>query len=185
MVGEDGNDGIEIGGEYPGAAFRELQRALLDLADRGVLLAIASKNNPADALEVLRDIRACCCGPSTSPRCASTGTTRRRSLREIAAELNIGLDSLAFLDDNPVERAHVRHEVPEVTVIELPEDPMAYAHALRSCPLFERLPLSAEDRERGQYYAAQRQRSDAAGRDGLAGRLSAHARDRGHRRPGG
>ena len=85
---------------------------------------------------------------------------KAQSLREIAKELNIGIDSLVFLDDNPVERSHIRHEVPEVTVLELPDDPMAYAETLRACPLFERLRLSAEDRERGQYYAIQRQRSE-------------------------
>jgi FkbH-like protein len=81
-----------------------------------------------------------------------------QNLREIAAELNIGIDALAFLDDNPVERAHIRADLPEVTVLPLPDDPMGYATALRSTPVFERLVLSDEDRERGRYYAEQRQR---------------------------
>jgi FkbH-like protein len=87
-----------------------------------------------------------------------------QSLREIAAELNVGLDSLAFVDDNPAERARVRSELPEVTVLDLPEDPMGYADTVRASPVFERLLLSTEDRERGKYYAEQRQRAEL--RDG-------------------
>jgi FkbH-like protein len=81
-----------------------------------------------------------------------------QNLREIAAELNIGIDALAFLDDNPVERTHIRADLPEVTVLPLPDDPMGYTAALRATPVFERLALSDEDRERGRYYAEQRQR---------------------------
>jgi FkbH-like protein len=80
------------------------------------------------------------------------------NLREIAAELNIGLDTIAFLDDNPVERQQVREQAPEAIVVHLPEDPMGYAQAVRDCPWFERLRLSEEDQKRGEYYAAQRER---------------------------
>jgi FkbH-like protein len=83
---------------------------------------------------------------------------KARSLREIAAELNIGLDTIAFLDDNPVERQQVREHAPEAIVIHLPDDPMGYARAVRDCPWLERLTLSDEDRQRGEYYAAQRER---------------------------
>jgi FkbH-like protein len=82
------------------------------------------------------------------------------NLREIAAELNIGIDSLAFFDDNPAERELVRQQTPEVMVLEVPEDPEQYARALREWPVFERLSLSAEDRERGKFYAQDRQRAE-------------------------
>ena len=85
---------------------------------------------------------------------------KAHNLRAIAAELNIGIDSLAFLDDNPAERQLIRSHLPEVTVIDLPEEPMAYAQTLRDCLVFERLTLSAEDRERSRYYAEDRQRVD-------------------------
>jgi len=160
VVGEDGYDGIKLDGEYPGGAFQALQRAILDIADRGVILAIASKNNAEDALHVLREHPGMLLRPDRFAAIRINWNPKAQSLREIAKELNIGIDSLVFLDDNPVERAHIRHEVPEVTVLELPEDPMAYADTLRACPLFERLRLSAEDRERGNYYAVQRQRSE-------------------------
>jgi FkbH-like protein len=83
---------------------------------------------------------------------------KAQNLCEIATELNIGTDALAFMDDNPIERARIRTDLPEVTVIDLPNDPMRYAQALRDSPVFERLVLSEEDRERGQYYAEQRLR---------------------------
>jgi FkbH-like protein len=85
---------------------------------------------------------------------------KEQSLRELAAELNIGLDSIAFLDDNPVERQHIREQAPEVLVLDLPQDPMGYARAIRDCPWFERLALSDEDQRRGEYYAAQRERAE-------------------------
>jgi FkbH-like protein len=83
---------------------------------------------------------------------------KSQSLRELAEELNIGLDAIAFLDDNPVERQRVREEAPEVMVLELPAEPMAYARAVRDYPAFERLALSEEDRQRTKYYAAERAR---------------------------
>jgi FkbH-like protein len=85
---------------------------------------------------------------------------KAQNLREIAAELNLGLDALAFLDDNPVERQSIRTQLPEVTVIELPTDPLQYEQAIRSCAVFERLSLSAEDHERGRYYAEERLRGE-------------------------
>jgi FkbH-like protein len=84
-----------------------------------------------------------------------------QNLCEIAAELNIGVDSLVLIDDNPVEREFVREMLPETTVIDIdPEQPLKLAAALRACPLFERLELSAEDRQRQQLYAQQRERRE-------------------------
>jgi FkbH-like protein len=80
------------------------------------------------------------------------------SLREIAEELNIGIDSIAFVDDNPMEREWVRTQLPEVEVIDLPDDPRGFEEALRAAPVFERVSLSTEDRERGKYYSQQRLR---------------------------
>jgi FkbH-like protein len=84
---------------------------------------------------------------------------KSQNLREIAAELNLGLDAIAFLDDNPVERQRVREEIPEAMVVELPADPMAYARAVRDFAAFERLAISEEDRQRTRYYAADKQRA--------------------------
>src|ERR1022692_987052 len=158
VIGEDGMNGILLGAEYPGAAFQELQRALLDLSRRGILLAVCSKNNPADAMEALSGHPGMLLQPRDFAAMRINWNDKARNLREIAGELNIGLDTIAFLDDNPVEPQQVREQAPETIVIRLPEDPMDYARAVRDCPWFERLALSDEDRRRGAYYAAQRQR---------------------------
>jgi len=160
IIGEDGLSGIKLGLEYPGAAYRGLQQAMLDLYHRGVLLAIASKNNPDDALEALREHPGMLLKPEHFAALRVNWNDKAQSLREIAAELNLGIDAVAFLDDNPVECRRVRDALPEVSVIELPPDPMEYARVLRECPLFERLALSEEDRKRGEYYAAERQRTE-------------------------
>lgn len=160
IIGEDGMNGIRLGAEYPGAAFQELQRALLDLTRRGILLAACSKNNPADAMEALSAHPGMILQPRDFAAMRINWNDKAENLREIAAELNIGMDAIAFLDDNPVERQHVREQAPGVIVIRLPEDPMDYAQTVRDCPWFERLTLSEEDRQRGHYYAAQRARAD-------------------------
>jgi FkbH-like protein len=160
-IGEDGMTGINIGAEYPGAAYQSLQRALLDLARRGTLLAICSKNNPEDAMEALEEHPGMLLRPKDFSAVRINWKDKAQNLRDIASELNVGIDSLAFLDDNPVEREQVRSALPEVMVIDLPEDPLAYAAAVRDCPVFERLVLSNEDLRRTTLYAAQRERSAA------------------------
>jgi FkbH-like protein len=160
VIGEDGMDGIQLSRDHPGATFRALQRALLDLHNRGILLAVASKNNEADALEAIEKHPEMLLRPRHFSALQIHWNSKVESLRAIAQELNVGLDSLVFLDDNPAERQSVRLELPQVTVIELPADPAGYAQSVRDCPLFERLTSSEEDRQRGAYYADQRQRKE-------------------------
>ncbi len=161
VIGEDGMTGIKCDAEYPGAAYQALQRAMLDLSKRGILLAICSKNNPDDAMEALNSHPGMLLRPKHFAAMRINWSDKAQNLREIASELNIGIDSLAFLDDNPVEREQVRTALPEVTVIELPDDALDYAATLRECPVFERLTLSAEDQQRTAFYAEQRERSQA------------------------
>ena len=158
IIGEDGMNGIKLGNEYPGAAFREFQRALLDLHQRGILLAICSKNNHDDAMEALQNHPGMLLKPAHFAAVRINWTDKAQNLREIAHELNIGVDALAFIDDNPIERQQVRSQLPEVHVVDLPADPMQFARALRESPVFERLALSAEDRQRGVMYQEQRER---------------------------
>ena len=160
VIGEEGVAGIKLGMEYPGAAFRAFQQAMLDLYRRGILLAVASKNNEKDALEAIDGHEQMVLRREHFAAFRINWNDKAQSLREIAAELNVGLDALAFVDDNPVERARVRRELPEVTVIDLPLNPLEYARTLRACPVFERLTLSAEDMERGNLYAVQSRRNE-------------------------
>src|SRR5690606_13533539 len=87
-------------------------------------------------------------------------------LREIAAELNIGVDSLVFLDDNPAERDQVAVELPEAHVLDPIDLPRDLEQTVRECALFERLSVSEEDRRRTEYYSAQTARKEALGRTG-------------------
>ena len=166
VIGEDGIDGIRLGGEYPGAAFLNLQRAILDLYQRGILLAICSKNNLSDAMGALENHPAMLLRPRHFAAMRINWNDKAMNLREIADELNIGIDAIAFLDDSPAERAWVRSQEPDVIVIDLPEDPIDYTRALREAPVFERLTVSAEDRQRNRYYTEKRQR-DELKREGL------------------
>jgi FkbH-like protein len=159
VLGEDGINGIQVGREYPGAAYLALQRALLDLYRRGILLAVSSKNNEDEVLRALSSHPGMLLRRHHFAALQVNWNSKVESLRRIAEELNVGLDSLVFLDDNPVERQSIRVALPEVQVIELPANNMAYAKTVRECPLFERLTLSAEDRDRGTYYLQQQQRN--------------------------
>lgn len=161
VIGEDGMAGITVGPEYPGAAYQALHRALLDLSRKGILLAVCSKNNLDDAMEAIEKHPGMLVRAKHFAAMRINWSDKAQNLREIAAELNVGVDSLAFLDDNPFEREQVRVALPEVTVIDLPKDPLEYASAVRNCAAFERLALSAEDQQRTEMYAAQKQRSGA------------------------
>ncbi|MCI0390096.1 MAG: HAD-IIIC family phosphatase, partial [Acidobacteria bacterium] len=160
VLGEEGMEGIALGSEYPGSAYMDFQRSILDLYHRGVLLAICSKNNEREAIDVMRS------HPHMLLRHEHFGAIRinwkekARNLSEIAAELNIGVDALAFVDDNPVECEQVRLALPEVNVIQLPSDPARYSLTLRGNPVFERLTLSTEDHNRNSFYATRRQRQE-------------------------
>lgn len=158
LAGEDGLDGIRLGTAPMEAGFRELQAAILDLYHRGILLAICSKNNEVDAIRILENHPGMLLRPQHFSALRINWQDKAQNLREIAAELNVGLDSLVFMDDNPAERRLVRMEIPEVTVIELPEDSSSFARALRERVCFDRLTITEEDRVRQLQYQDQRRR---------------------------
>jgi FkbH-like protein len=159
VIGEDSLDGIKLGAEYPGNAYLEVQRAILDLHRRGIILAICSKNNPDDTMEVFNRHDAMLLRLDHFAATRINWKSKAENIRELASELNIGIDALAFLDDNPLEREEVRMLLPEVHVIDLPSNAALFAGALRNTPVFERLALSREDRDRGTYYLAEQQRA--------------------------
>ena len=134
---------------------------MLDLARRGILLGICSKNNLDDAMEALETHPGMLVRAKDFAAMRINWSDKSQNLREIAQELNIGIDALAFLDDNPFEREQVRAALPEITVIEISANPLEYATAVRDCAAFERLALSAEDQQRTAMYAEQRQRATA------------------------
>jgi FkbH-like protein len=159
-IGEDGLHGIQVGPEPPGVAYLELQRAILDIQRRGVLLAVCSRNNHEEALAALAEHPHMLLRPEHFAALRINWRDKAENLREIARELNLSVEALALLDDNPIERDLVRTQLPEVTVVDLPDAASGYASALRACPEFERLTLVAEDAERGRMYADERRRAE-------------------------
>jgi FkbH-like protein len=162
LAGEEGVSEVQLDDTYRGAAYRNVQRALLDLHSRGILLAINSKNNAADALKILSQHPNMLLRPEHFAAQRINWQDKAQNIREMAAELNLGIDSFVFLDDNPVERQRIRTELPEVEVIELPADPQLYERTIRESVLFERVSLTEEDRARNQQYRDQRQRMEVA-----------------------
>jgi FkbH-like protein len=152
VVGEDGLGGIDLGEDYPGNVYKDFHRHLLTLRSRGILLAIASKNNWADAQEVFENHPDCLLQLSHFTSAQIGWQDKATSLRTIADELNIGIDSLAFFDDSPVERELVRSQLPEVLVVDVPDNPLGYTSALSECAAFDYLSISDEDLQRADLY---------------------------------
>jgi FkbH-like protein len=160
VIGEDGLAGLKLSDEYPGVFYRNLQRAVLDIARRGVILAVVSKNNEADALRVFDEHPGMLIRREHLSGMRINWEPKAANLIALAEELNLGLDAFVFVDDNPAEREAVRRSLPEVIVPDLGDDPSAYADILRDLPALERLSASAEDGERARYYAQDRERRD-------------------------
>ena len=152
-------DGIVLGqNSAVGEAHVALQRFLLDLRRRGVMLAVCSKNEDATARLPFREHPEMVLKENHIAVFMANWSDKANNLREIAATLNIGIDSLVFLDDNPVERDQVRQVLPEVAVPELTEDPADYIGLLANAGYFEAIGLSEEDLARADFYQANAER---------------------------
>jgi FkbH-like protein len=161
VIGDDGIGGISIGqGSALGESFVAVQQAALELRDRGIILAVCSKNDDAVARAPFRDHPEMILKEDHFAVFQANWTDKASNLEAIAERLNIGLDALVFMDDNPAERAQVRAALPEVAVPELPNDPGWYAWYLRAAGYFEAISFSAEDRLRVGSYAADAQRAE-------------------------
>lgn len=164
ILGEDGPGGIATGSAFPGNCFLEYQKYLKRLASRGVLLAIASKNNEADVLEAF-EVRKADLALTLDDFVARKIHWREKSdsLRELAEELSLGLDSFVFVDDNPVEREAVKRQLPEVAVVPAPaEEPWKLVEALAERSFFDTVTVTGDDVNRVQEYRAQAKRAELA-----------------------
>jgi FkbH-like protein len=160
VIGDDGLDGIVLGqGNPKGEAFLAVQRAALDLRERGVMLAVASKNDDDVARSPFRKHRDMLLREEHIAVFQSNWHDKASNLEAIAAALDIGTDALVLLDDNPVERAYVRRVLPEVGVPELGDDPALYPRALLRAGYFEAVTFSNEDRTRADAYQANARRA--------------------------
>jgi len=154
VVAEDGLDGIQLGGSPRGEAYLSFQEHLLALRSRGVLLAVASKNNERDAKEPFErhpDMRLTLDDFAVF---VANWENKAANLETIASVLGLGLDALVFVDDNRAEREVVRQLLPAVEVVALPSDPSAYVRALSDSLLFELAALTPEDLGRADHYRA-------------------------------
>jgi len=153
VIGDDGMEGIELGQGSPlGEAYVAFQDYARELSRRGVILAVCSKNDEANATEPFEKHPDMVLRRGDIASFVANWSDKAGNIRAIAEELNIGLDSLVFIDDNPFERNLVRQELPMVAVPEVSDDPTTYPVALADAGYFEGLAVTDEDRERTSQY---------------------------------
>jgi FkbH-like protein len=158
VIGDDGIENIQLGALGIGKAFTELQYWAKKLKYRGIILAVASKNTEAVVLDAFDRHPDMVLKREDIAVFKVNWENKVDNIRQIQAVLNIGFDSMVFLDDNPFERNMVREAIPAITVPELPEDPADYLEYLYTLNLFETTAISDEDRERTKLYQTQAQR---------------------------
>lgn len=162
VIGDDGLEKIQLGHELGiGKAFTEFQEWVLKLKNRGIILAVCSKNNEETAKEPFEKHPEMVLRLEDIAVFVANWENKADNIRRIQSILNVGFDSMVFLDDNPFERNIVRENIPEITVPELPEDPGEYLEFLYSLNLFETASYSSGDSERTRQYQVESQRVSA------------------------
>ncbi len=156
IVGEDGFNGIKLGPEPPGNAFMEFQRVLLSLHQRGTILAINSKNNFEDAMKVIKEHPYMILKEEHFASMRINWNDKVSNMKEIIKEINIGSDSLVFIDDDPVNREFVKSVFPEILVVNLSDDPSSYVYEIENLIDFSVLKITDEDKNRGKMYLQQK-----------------------------
>ncbi len=153
VIGDDGLEGIVIGqGDATGEAYLDVQRTALNLRDRGIVLAVSSKNADEVARAAFRQHADMLLRENHIAVFQANWNDKATNIAAIASELALGIDSMVFLDDDPAERALVRSMLPQVAVPELPDDPALYARTLAAAGYFETIAFSEEDRKRAGFY---------------------------------
>ena len=160
IVGEDGFDGIELGHSANGKAFVDFQKELLSMWNQGIILAINSKNNLDDAMKVIKEHPNMILKEKNFASVKINWNDKAQNLKQISDEINIGLNSIVFFDDDKLNRERIKQEFPEVLTIELPDDPSQFLPILKDLNDFNVLQRTKEDVERGQMYAQQRERNE-------------------------
>lgn len=162
ILGEDGQDGIEVGVEYPGSAYLDFQKEILGLYQRGIILALCSKNNEQDVLNILDRHPNMLLRRHHFSAWRINWNDKATNLREISAELNIGIDSLVFADDSEFETNLVREFLPQVQTLSLPSDrPGQYRWILAASGAFDSPSFTKEDKKRSDFYRHERERKQA------------------------
>lgn len=163
IIGDDGVDGIQLSAHGDGEAFHRFQSFLLGLKNRGILLCVCSKNEHAAAIKPFEEHPEMVLRKDDITIFIANWENKAENIKRIREALDIGYDSMVFLDDNPFERSSVRGILPEVIVPELPEDPADYVKAVSELNLFETASVSKEDSARSDLYRAEFERRSTAG----------------------
>lgn len=159
IIGEDGFNNIKLDNKPPGNSFMDFQKYLLALNKRGIILAINSKNNPDEALKVIREHSYMVLKEENFASIKINWDNKVNNMLEIAKELNIGIDSLVFIDDDPVNRELIKEMIPEVLVIDLPKDSSLYVKTLKELTDFNTFQLTDEDFKKAEMYNQQKKRT--------------------------
>ncbi|MBO4726814.1 MAG: HAD-IIIC family phosphatase [Spirochaetaceae bacterium] len=156
VLGEDGIEGIKIGGDYPGKAFLYFQKSLIELSKSGVILAICSKNNEVDVRECWEKNPFNIINEKYISSYRINWNNKADNIKEIATELNIGLDSFVFIDDNPAERELVKQTLPMIEVPDFPEQPYNFPLFIEEITekYFKVYYLTDEDKKKTEEYKA-------------------------------
>ena len=160
IVGEDGFDGIELGDTPNGKAFVEFQKELLSLWNQGIILAINSKNNLEDAMKVISEHPNMILREKNFANIQINWDDKAINIKKIADEINIGLNSIVFFDDDKINCERIKQEFPEVLTVNLFGDPSQFSTILKELNDFNVLQRTAEDKKRGEMYSQQRERKN-------------------------
>ena len=158
VIGEDGLSGIKLGNTHPGQSFSDLQQEILNLYNRGVLIALCSKNNEEDVLEVFEKHPDMLIKKEHVTTYQINWEDKATNIKRIATDLNIGLDSLVFIDDSPFECNLVKEQLPAVAVIELTKSAPLMKKQIQELAYFDSLAFSTEDKKRNEMYASDQNR---------------------------
>lgn len=158
IIGDDGLENIQIGNLGIGETFTKWQKWIKQLQERGIILAVCSKNDEKIAMEPFEKHNDMVLRLDDIAVFVANWDNKADNIRHIQSVLNIGFDSMVFVDDNPVERKMVRDNIPDVTVPELPEDPAEYLSFLQQLNLFETASVTDEDGDRTRQYQEESKR---------------------------
>ena len=158
IIGEDGFEGIKMGPYPEGRSFVEFQKVIKSLSENGIILAINSKNNQNETMKVINEHPHMILREKDFSCIKINWNDKISNMKEIAKELNIGLDSIVFFDDDPINRELLRMSLPEVNTIELPKDPSIYAQILRDLNDFNTLKITNDDVQRKTMYKQEQNR---------------------------
>ncbi|MGC2712629.1 MAG: HAD-IIIC family phosphatase, partial [Pseudolabrys sp.] len=165
VLGEDGLAGLEIGPEFPGNVHLRIQRELLELKERGIVLVLLSKNNATDVEEAFSSLPGMILKLEDFAVRKINWEPKSQNLRAAAAELRLGLDSFAFIDDSDYEREQMRQLNPRVLILNQNSDPLRTLNTLWETDTFDSLFVTKEDRQRQHDYRVRQEREIGAHQD--------------------